>query len=126
MRATKRQYNKHQRKHIPLPDGDELWPRREVAELIGVTERTLVKLPLSVTKIANVCYVAKNATVSEYMDRHTSHPPELTTTAARRAPQLALNLTEAERRKLLTLIEAAPVVGQRGNPHKRNKAPGTR
>jgi hypothetical protein len=68
---------KHKRRHIPLPDGDELIPRRELADEIGISERTLQKLKtLPVTSISNVSYVPKNAGLAAYVAAHTRHPPQ--------------------------------------------------
>jgi hypothetical protein len=76
---------KHVRRHIPLPDGsDELWPREELAELIGCSPRTIQKLKLPVTAISNVGYSPKNMTIAAYIEAHTRHPPEPPTKARAR------------------------------------------
>jgi hypothetical protein len=71
----RKHYRKHKRRHITFGD-DELIPRAELAEEIGVSERTLQKLKLPVTSISNVSYVPRNAGLAAYVAAHTRHPPE--------------------------------------------------
>lgn len=50
----------HKRRHIKLPDGDDLVPRAELAsKVFGITERTATNLKWPVTYIANVAYCPK-------------------------------------------------------------------
>jgi hypothetical protein len=54
---TKRPYTKHKRRHIPLPNGDELVPREELAnEVFGVCERTAANHGWPTVYISNVAY----------------------------------------------------------------------
>jgi len=56
----------HTRPCIPLPDGsDELEPRRQWAERIGITDRTARKLNLRTTYIGGVAYVPRNASTQQ-------------------------------------------------------------
>ncbi len=48
---------RHQPRHIKLPNGDVLWPRKELAEKkIGVDERTAKRWGWPTVYIANVAY----------------------------------------------------------------------
>jgi hypothetical protein len=58
-----------------LPDGDELWPRAELAELIGVSERTASAHKWPVIYIANVAYCPKGKVLALVVSR-IRHAPE--------------------------------------------------
>jgi hypothetical protein len=47
---------------IPLPNGDRLVPRKQQAALLGVCERTLVRLRVPTTIFGGVAYVPDPAT----------------------------------------------------------------
>lgn len=64
-----------ERRRISLPDGDELVPRRDLADELGVTERTLQKVRMAVTTIANVAYVHRGAALAAYVAARTRNPP---------------------------------------------------
>jgi hypothetical protein len=54
---SRKKRSQHKPRHIPLPDGNELWPRRELAnKVFGITERTAQNHKWPVTYIANVAY----------------------------------------------------------------------
>ena len=60
----------HQRRHIPLPNGDELMPREEFAEdTLGVSDKTASRMNLPTTYFGNVAYVAKNASLAIVAER---------------------------------------------------------
>jgi hypothetical protein len=61
---------------IPLPNGDVLEPRRQLAASIGVTDRTARKLNLKTTYIGGVAYVPRNASLQQLAEdaRHRSEP----------------------------------------------------
>ena len=67
---TVKRYTRHRRRRISI-DGDELIPRSELAEELGITERTLQKLRVPVTSIGNVAYLRRNATIKTYLATHT-------------------------------------------------------
>jgi hypothetical protein len=50
------------RPHIPLPNGDHLVPRKQQAALLGICERTLVRLGVPTTIFGGVAYVPDRAT----------------------------------------------------------------
>jgi hypothetical protein len=55
---------RHVRRHILLPDGEVLEPREEFANIrLGVSDKTAKRLNLPTTYIANVAYVARNASL---------------------------------------------------------------
>jgi hypothetical protein len=46
----------HARKHIPLPNGDELWPRAEIAAALDISGRTLQRMHLPVLMHAGCAF----------------------------------------------------------------------
>ena len=50
------------RPHIPLPNGDRLVPRKQQAALLGICERTLVRLRVPTAIFGGVAYVPDCAT----------------------------------------------------------------
>jgi hypothetical protein len=71
-----RKRRKHKPRHIPLPDGDQLWPRRELAEKVfGITERTAINHGWPVTYISNVSYCPYNKVLT-LMASRVRHAPE--------------------------------------------------
>jgi hypothetical protein len=72
------------RKHIALPDGDTLVPREELAAELGITDRSLRKLPLAVTYLGNIAYVARNKALAIVLKEKTRKPPPPIKARARR------------------------------------------
>jgi hypothetical protein len=53
-------------RHIPLPNGDVLVPRREFAkETLRVSEKTARRMNLPTTYIANIAHVARNESLAQ-------------------------------------------------------------
>lgn len=64
-RMAARPRRKHLRRHIALPNGDELWPRAEIAnEELGINERSLRRLNPPTTYLSNVAYCPRNETLA--------------------------------------------------------------
>jgi hypothetical protein len=58
------------RPRIELPNGDTLEPRREFArDTLGVCDKTAQRMNLPTTYIANVAYVARNASLKIIAER---------------------------------------------------------
>jgi hypothetical protein len=75
-RGKSRPRRKHKPRHIPLPDGDELWPRAELAtKVIGITERTAFNHKWPVVYISNVAYCPKGKVLA-LMASRIRHAPE--------------------------------------------------
>jgi hypothetical protein len=53
----------HEPRHIELPNGSTLIPRREFADILGEDERTTRKRNLPTTYIANLAYVDREASL---------------------------------------------------------------
>jgi hypothetical protein len=75
-RDNRRPRRKHEPRHIPLPDGDELWPRAELAkEVIGISERTATNHKWPVVYISNIAYCPRNKVLA-LMAGGIRHAPE--------------------------------------------------
>jgi len=67
---VRRPRRKHVGRHIPLPSGDELWPRREIAEeKLGINEKTLKRYKPPTVYISNSAYCPINETMQLIADR---------------------------------------------------------
>ena len=55
-RRAGRPPRQHARKRIRLPNGDELWPRGDLADKLDVNERTVKRMDLPTTYIGNAAY----------------------------------------------------------------------
>src|SRR5262245_35727178 len=60
---------------IKLPDGDYLEPREKFAAGLGLSDRSMRSLPLSVTYLGGIAYVAHNASMEVVLKAKTRHPP---------------------------------------------------
>ena len=55
-RVGGRPHREHARKRIPLPNGDELWPRADFAAEIDVVDRTVQRMNLPTVMIGGAAY----------------------------------------------------------------------
>lgn len=65
----RRTRGKHVRRHIKMPDGDTLEPRAELAEELGMSEKSLKKLDPPTTYLSNVAYCLRGKTLQIVADR---------------------------------------------------------
>jgi hypothetical protein len=74
---TKRR-GRQPRRRIDLPNGDWLEPRAEFADGLGTTERTVRRMNVPTTYIANVAYVPHNASMQVIAERvrRRNEPPK--------------------------------------------------
>jgi hypothetical protein len=47
---------KHARKRIPLPNGDELWPRGDLADELDIDVRTVQRMRLPTIRVGGAAY----------------------------------------------------------------------